>query len=268
MACRRWWSVGVVLLVGCAAESTSTSGPTTTTQSPGASPTSLVTTINPATTLAVTSYVVQAGDALYLIAQQHCVTVDEIVAANMWSDGLDHALFPGDSIALPARSCSFDSTTAPDAGDVGEPISKEDALRELGDPVAQLRAIRFAFDGTSGTNAGQFSDPACVLAYAVGLDFELGVGSRAETLAALGALGEPLPSYLADYIDAWDDFLSAHGEDALRILSTEKSEGEQAALADRALEEVSYAVVNVMHDHGRRRVSEFVNGDRCSPFQL
>ncbi len=227
-----------------------------------------MTTINPATTLAVTSYVVQAGDSLYLIAQQHCITADEIVAANVWSDGLDHALFPGGSITLPARSCTLDSTTVPIGGDVGEPISKEDTLLQLADPVAQLDEIRSAFDGGSGTNAGQFSDPACVRSWAVGLAFELGVGSKAETLAALVALGEPLPRYLTDYVDTWDSFLSAHGENTLRILSTDESKGEQAALADPALEDVADALANDMYEHGRRRVSEFVNGDRCSPFQL
>ena len=221
------------------------------------------------TTLAVTSYVVRTGDALYLIAQEHCVTADDIVTENDWSDGLDHALFPGDSILLPSESCSNDSTTLPSSGgDTGEPVSKEDTLARLADPVEQLREIRFSFDGLSGTNAGQFSDPACVNAYAVGLDFELGVGSKAEVLAALTALGEPLPAYLTDYIEAWDKFLEAHGDDGLRILATDEGQGEQAALADPALADVAYALVNDMYDYGRRRISEFVNGDRCRPFQL
>lgn len=270
MTRRPWWLAGVLLLVGCGSEPTATAptlGSTSSSVSLNASSTSAGS--SPVTTVAVTSYTVRGGDALYLIAQEHCVTADDIVTVNDWSDGLDHPLFPGDSILLPADSCSNGSSTLPSMdGDTGEPVSKEDTLLQLADPVEQLREIRFAFDGLSGTNAGQFSDPDCVNAYAVGLDFELGIGSKAEVRAALTALGEPVPTYLTDYIEAWDKFLDAHGDDALRILATNESQGEQAALADPALAEAAYALVNDMYDHGRRRVSEFVNGDRCRPFQL
>jgi LysM repeat protein len=46
-------------------------------------------------------YEVQAGDYLARIASLHGVSVDEIVAYNDWSDGINHNLFPGDIVLIP-----------------------------------------------------------------------------------------------------------------------------------------------------------------------
>lgn len=47
------------------------------------------------------TYEVQAGDFLAKIAAQFDTTPQAIVEANGWSDGIDHAIFPGDIINLP-----------------------------------------------------------------------------------------------------------------------------------------------------------------------
>ena len=50
------------------------------------------------------TYVVKAGDALSLIASRNGTTMQAIVDANGWTDGITHPLFPGDSIKLPAKT--------------------------------------------------------------------------------------------------------------------------------------------------------------------
>jgi len=48
-------------------------------------------------------YTVQAGDYLAGIAAKSGTTVDEIVAANGWDDGVAHMISLGDKIRLPAK---------------------------------------------------------------------------------------------------------------------------------------------------------------------
>lgn len=50
------------------------------------------------------TYTVKAGDYLSGIAAKTGTTVNAIIEANGWSDGIDHKLFPGDKIKLPAKS--------------------------------------------------------------------------------------------------------------------------------------------------------------------
>jgi LysM repeat protein len=47
------------------------------------------------------TYVVQAGDYLSGIAAKFDTTAQAIADANGWSDGINHAIFPGDVIQLP-----------------------------------------------------------------------------------------------------------------------------------------------------------------------
>ena len=47
------------------------------------------------------TYEVEAGDTLSGIAAGHGVSLSELIDTNEWSDGSDHAIFPGDVIALP-----------------------------------------------------------------------------------------------------------------------------------------------------------------------
>jgi LysM repeat protein len=50
------------------------------------------------------TYTVQSGDFLSGIAAKTGTTVDAIVAANGWTDGANHVIFPGQVIKMPARS--------------------------------------------------------------------------------------------------------------------------------------------------------------------
>lgn len=57
--------------------------------------------------------VVKAGDTLSGIASSYGVSLDELVEANDWSDGANHAIFPGDEIRLPADASAVAATTPP-----------------------------------------------------------------------------------------------------------------------------------------------------------
>ena len=50
------------------------------------------------------TYTVKAGDYLSGIAANTGTTVDAIIEVNGWTDGIDHKLFPGDEIKLPAKT--------------------------------------------------------------------------------------------------------------------------------------------------------------------
>ena len=58
------------------------------------------------------TYVVVAGDTLNGIAAGYGLSLGDLVAVNEWSDGSDHAIFPGDVIALPEGAVAV-STTRP-----------------------------------------------------------------------------------------------------------------------------------------------------------
>jgi LysM domain-containing protein len=59
-------------------------------------------------------YIIDAGDTLSGIAASYGVTLDELVDANGWTDGADHAIFPGDAVQLPDGAVAV-STTRPAA---------------------------------------------------------------------------------------------------------------------------------------------------------
>jgi LysM repeat protein len=58
-------------------------------------------------------YVVDSGDTLSGIAAAYGVSLSELVYANDWSDGTDHAIFPGDVIALPDGTVAVSTTRPP-----------------------------------------------------------------------------------------------------------------------------------------------------------
>lgn len=49
-------------------------------------------------------YVVQDGDTLIGIADKHDITFQQLIAANQWTDGLRHRLYPGDNIRIPGTA--------------------------------------------------------------------------------------------------------------------------------------------------------------------
>jgi hypothetical protein len=59
------------------------------------------------------------------IAAGHGVSLSELVDANDWSDGSDHAIFPGDVIALPDNAVAV-STTRPAVNDDGDDDDDDD----------------------------------------------------------------------------------------------------------------------------------------------
>lgn len=67
---------------------------------------------------AAATYTVEAGDSLFAIADRLCVDLDALVAANAWTDGIEHPIFPGDQIAVPDGACTSAATAAPNTADV------------------------------------------------------------------------------------------------------------------------------------------------------
>lgn len=62
------------------------------------------------------TYAIVTGDTLSGIAARAGVSLDDLVAANGWSDGADHSIFPGDAVRLPAgavMSAAPANTSAP-----------------------------------------------------------------------------------------------------------------------------------------------------------
>lgn len=139
--------LSIAMVSGCASEIPATQATSTTTALPQTSdptasstPTGTATTAATATTVApvpaTVPYVVVAGDSLYAIADRHDVTVEELVAANGWTDGLEHLLLPGDTIGLPAdASVSTTPPSSTSAADV-DPVNfvpvDQEAPRQVG----------------------------------------------------------------------------------------------------------------------------------------
>lgn len=84
------------------------------TSAPPSATTASIPETAPATTAAAAApgtYTVVAGDSLFRIADRHCVTLDELVAANGWPEGIDHVIFPDDTVQLPANACAPGEST-------------------------------------------------------------------------------------------------------------------------------------------------------------
>jgi len=82
----------------CAGEPVVDTGTSDTTQ-----PATATTAAPTATTGAdgAATYVVQSGDTVYGIATKFDVTAQALAQANGWTDGVNHAIFPGDEIIIP-----------------------------------------------------------------------------------------------------------------------------------------------------------------------
>ena len=85
---------------------------------PGAKETSNATTTTVPETGA--TYIVVAGDTVSGIAARAGISAKSLAAQNGWSDGANHAIFPGDAVKLPANakpvaSPTSSTTTAPES---------------------------------------------------------------------------------------------------------------------------------------------------------
>lgn len=90
----------------------------TTTLAPGA--VTVVTAGAPATAESGgTTYKVVAGDTVSQIAKRFGLTADALATVNSWSDGVSHAIHPGDSVKIPPgakESSTATTTTVPETG--------------------------------------------------------------------------------------------------------------------------------------------------------
>ena len=95
------------------------------------------------------TYTVQAGDVLVRIAGWFCVTAQEIVDANSWTEGFDHSLAVGDVIRVPARACvrGLPSPTEP----------KANLVLVTGDNIGVLTATGLVSVGVGALNEGRIS---------------------------------------------------------------------------------------------------------------
>ena len=80
------------------------------------------------------TYVVDAGDTLSGIAASYGLSLNELVEVNEWSDGANHAIFPGDVIALPGGAVAV-STTRPPSNNVGDEGDDDAIASGSGDVV-------------------------------------------------------------------------------------------------------------------------------------
>jgi LysM repeat protein len=105
---RRWIGAALVsslaVLVGCSGSGNddgSSAGSASTQASNATSPIAASSTVV-VSSLPTVTYTVAAGDYLVAIASATGVSVDDIVSANGWADGVDHLIRPGDVIRLPS----------------------------------------------------------------------------------------------------------------------------------------------------------------------
>ena len=98
---------GQKIKMPCVPKATSTDSTSTTVAGSTETTTSGGTSTGTSTTVAGGAggtYTVQPGDYLSGIAAKTGTTVDAIVAANGWTDGANHVIFPGQVIKMPVKS--------------------------------------------------------------------------------------------------------------------------------------------------------------------
>ncbi|MCU1393630.1 MAG: hypothetical protein JWM34_2058 [Ilumatobacteraceae bacterium] len=57
------------------------------------------------------SYTVVSGDILVRIAKKYCITAQQVVDFNGWTDSFNHALYPGDKVRIPPNACAGNGET-------------------------------------------------------------------------------------------------------------------------------------------------------------
>lgn len=100
-------------------------------------------------------YKVRAGDVLFTIARNHCLTAVTDAAAiadyNAWEDGVDHVIYPGLEILIPPGGCATGGTlsTIPVVPDTVAPLESTTTV----DPTAPGLYTVTADDTLSGIAA-------------------------------------------------------------------------------------------------------------------
>lgn len=214
-------------VVGCggggdaASPSSNASAVVSTTQS-GTSPTP-----TPAITVADQQYTVAAGDALYAIADSFCTTADAIVAANAWSDGVNHPLFPGDPITVPGAGCGATGSSVATSAGGDTATATNPYLQQFIDQGVVFNP----FDGDPADYDDRFG-PLCDAAWSRTYEFLQHRATKAdtlETLEALAAIGAPeVPAKVAAFMASWEEFVLEWGP----VYDAAVSRAEAARIAD------------------------------------
>lgn len=140
-------------------------------------------------------YSVVRGDSLYRIADQFCTTAPEIAAANKWPDGMDHVIYPGDTISVPGPGCPVESTTAP---------STTVAMNPYLERYLEDGTVTDPFDPNAANHLEW--GPACYNAYWAAQAFAAQGSSKASLMTALAALPAAVPATLIAQIDLFAPF--------------------------------------------------------------
>ena len=174
-------------------------------------------------------YTVVTGDSLWAISQQYCTTVGALVAANGWSDGEQHPLYPGDVLVVPAGRCSGGGASAGEQGPGATTAPRATEPRATDAPVTTTAPTTIAVAGDDEVAAwiagregfvpdpmyGDPSDyyedfgPVCMRAWGTTYEFEkLGLG-RDDLYEALEPLPGRTPADVLASIDRWAAFTDA-----------------------------------------------------------
>ena len=179
-------------------------GPTTSTLTTTSTVTMIGTTVPDIAALNEVTYTVHSGDILVGIARWFCVTAQELVDANGWSEGFDHSLAPGDVIRVPGRAC-VRGLPAPT-----EPTSN--TVLVAGDSIGIVTAAGLVSANIGALNEGRVSTG---IVRADFFDWPAHLADRVPTLPA----GSPV-------------VFAAGGNDGQAFLGTPDSVGSEAWVAE------------------------------------
>ena len=155
------------------------------------------------------SYTIASGDTLSGIAQRAGVSLDDLVAANGWSDGANHLIVPGDVLELPAGATAGGGSTAAGSDSAGAPTAAraDTTYLDLWSEQGRL-LLPFSPDAIGGDVND--AEPECNAARDQLSAFGAGRTDEATVLAALEAVPGDLPGSVPGRLDRWQAFVSDH----------------------------------------------------------
>ena len=161
------------------------------------------------------TYTVVAGDSIVAIANRFCVSSAVIVAANAWSDGIQHVIHPGDQLTIPSEACAPTSVivatttssrpiSAPATGQSPEssPTSSGQGGGIVSGPVVQLPFMGF----DTGDGFTEYPNSACEPAFGAVYDFETSESPVETLIVALAALSGDIPESIKADIASFKGF--------------------------------------------------------------